>query len=195
MQYLSAALAKRPYMGVGRNLCYKKQLFDKNDGFKSHEHLSSGDDDLFINQIANQYNTTIAIHPATFCYSVPPRNWRAWYQQKNRHLSTGTHYQLKHQVLLGFLSFSHFGFYGTLIVSIFLFSANSWILYLLWLGYSSRCLSQLYVFNGIFKQLQVTMPLWYVPVLDFLMVFYYLIFAPSVFLNKKVTWNKPAQLK
>ena len=53
LQYLSYALAGQPYMGVGRNLSYKKELFLKNKGFSSINHVPGGDDDLFINKVAN----------------------------------------------------------------------------------------------------------------------------------------------
>ena len=46
LSYLSAALRKKPYMGVGRNLGYKKDLFFKSRNFSKHYHLVSGDDDL-----------------------------------------------------------------------------------------------------------------------------------------------------
>jgi hypothetical protein len=54
VQYLSFALNGSPYMGVGRNLIYHKSLFAEANGFKSHEKIASGDDDLFINQVANK---------------------------------------------------------------------------------------------------------------------------------------------
>ena len=47
-QYLSFSLRNHTYMGVGRNLAYKKSLFFDNKGFASHIHIPSGDDDLFI---------------------------------------------------------------------------------------------------------------------------------------------------
>ena len=39
LQYLSLALAGLPYMGVGRNLSYKKSLFFNNKGFSSMNHV------------------------------------------------------------------------------------------------------------------------------------------------------------
>ena len=41
LQYLSFALAKTPYMGVGRNLGYKKSLFFSVKGFASHIHIQA----------------------------------------------------------------------------------------------------------------------------------------------------------
>jgi hypothetical protein len=42
MQYLSYALAGIPYMGVGRNLSYKKDIFIRNKGFSSINHIPRG---------------------------------------------------------------------------------------------------------------------------------------------------------
>ena len=41
LQYLSFALAGMPYMGVGRNLSYKKKLFLQSKGFSSINHTAS----------------------------------------------------------------------------------------------------------------------------------------------------------
>ncbi len=59
IQYFSFALFGIPYMGVGRNLAYRKSLFFANKGFASHARLVSGDDDLFVNEVATATNITI----------------------------------------------------------------------------------------------------------------------------------------
>jgi len=46
MQYMSLALAGLPYMGVGRNLAYHRELFFNSGGFMKHYKITSGDDDL-----------------------------------------------------------------------------------------------------------------------------------------------------
>src|SRR6185295_5771307 len=85
MQYLSFALAKSPYMGVGRNLSYRKSLFFAYKGFASHNHILSGDDDLFVNETATSSNTRIEIDKASFMYTEAEKTWSAWWQQKSRH--------------------------------------------------------------------------------------------------------------
>ena len=62
LQYLSFAKAGKPYMGVGRNLAYTKNDFFKIGGFKKHYNLKSGDDDLFVNEIANNRNTAVVLN-------------------------------------------------------------------------------------------------------------------------------------
>jgi len=55
LQYFSYALAGIPYMGVGRNLSYKRDLFFKHKGFSSINTIPSGDDDLFINKPLHKF--------------------------------------------------------------------------------------------------------------------------------------------
>lgn len=106
MQYLSFALAGKPYMGVGRNLLYRKSVFMQNRGFASHTHVLGGDDDLFMNEVANKENTTICLDSDSFVYSFPKTTWHDWYRQKKRHLSVGKYYTLQNKVTLGLLASS-----------------------------------------------------------------------------------------
>jgi cellulose synthase/poly-beta-1,6-N-acetylglucosamine synthase-like glycosyltransferase len=101
LNYFSLALWGIPYMGVGRNLAYKKSLFIKNRGFISHYKVSSGDDDLFINKVAVKKNTTIIVTPGSFTLSGAKRSFQLWWRQKRRHLSTGRYYKVKHKIILG----------------------------------------------------------------------------------------------
>ncbi|MEN8226536.1 MAG: glycosyltransferase [Bacteroidota bacterium] len=93
IQYLSYAIKGTPYMGVGRNLAYEKELFFNNKGFASHYHLSSGDDDLFVNETAVKENTAVEISKESHTLSIPKSTFRSWVKQKKRHLSVGTLYK------------------------------------------------------------------------------------------------------
>jgi len=118
MQYFSFALIGKPYMGVGRNLSYRKSLFIKNKGFTSHYNISSGDDDLFIMQVANKSNTRIEINPNSFMVSAPKTTFRNWFYQKRRHLTTGKEYSVLFKFLLGLHSTTQILFYIALIALI-----------------------------------------------------------------------------
>ena len=120
MQYLSLALAKKPYMGVGRNLSYRKSTFMKNKGFTSHYNIPSGDDDLFISQVANNKNTAVYIDAVNRVESEPKRSWASWIRQKRRHYSTGTKYKPQTNRILGFLLGSRMLYYPTLIALFFM---------------------------------------------------------------------------
>ncbi len=101
MQYSSFARAGRPYMGVGRNLAYKKSLFFKNKGFASHNRLISGDDDLFVSETSTKTNLLVESHKESFTWSEPELSWSGWLTQKRRHLTTGKFYQQPVKRLLG----------------------------------------------------------------------------------------------
>ncbi len=116
LQYFSFALMGHPYMGVGRNLSYRKSTFYNNKGFTSHLNISSGDDDLFIRQVANKNNTRIELSENSFMYSEPKHTFRDWFHQKQRHLSTGKLYSPHFKLLLGGFSISQLLFYITLII-------------------------------------------------------------------------------
>jgi len=122
MQYFSFALAGIPYMGVGRNLAYRKSLFFKNKGFAGHLKLKSGDDDLFVNKVATKDNTGIELSQESFTRSVPESKFGSWIYQKKRHLTTGHLYQLKHKLILGTEILSRALFYISFIAS-FMFSS------------------------------------------------------------------------
>jgi cellulose synthase/poly-beta-1,6-N-acetylglucosamine synthase-like glycosyltransferase len=92
LQYLGFAYAGKPYMGVGRNMAYRKELFFKLKGYASSLHLRSGDDDLIVNQAAKKQNTKIEIAPDSITWSDPKKNLRSWFYQKERHLSVSSHY-------------------------------------------------------------------------------------------------------
>jgi biofilm PGA synthesis N-glycosyltransferase PgaC len=115
VQYLSSAIKNKPYMGVGRNLAYTKELFFKERGFSKHYHINSGDDDLFVNQSANRSNTNVCIDKEAMTYSKPKKTFRQWNIQKTRHLTTAPLYSSFSKARIAFNYFSQYFFYFSLI--------------------------------------------------------------------------------
>lgn len=120
IQYFSYAKAGLPYMGVGRNLAYTSELFYNNNGFISHIKIPSGDDDLFVNEVATGKNTAICFHKDAFTYSNPKRSWNAWILQKKRHLSTAKFYKPQHKLALGIFYLCNLLFWVLAILSVLL---------------------------------------------------------------------------
>ena len=112
LQYLSFAKSGLPYMGVGRNLAYHKSLFFGVKGFASHARLESGDDDLFINQVANHRNTTVLYNEDSHTRSRPKIRFKHWVDQKRRHFTTSGHYRFIHKFLLSLEPASRVLFYA-----------------------------------------------------------------------------------
>lgn len=101
MQYLGMAMSGHPYMGVGRNLAYRKSTFFQHGGFAGLLSERAGDDDLFVNKVATKRNTDVVITPESFTWSIPKATWEEWRVQKYRHLSVSPAYRLSSRLLLG----------------------------------------------------------------------------------------------
>ncbi len=113
--YLSAALSRRPYMGVGRNLSYRKELFYRNKGFISHYMTSVGDDDLFISQVANKKNTEVLIDAENAILTTPTSSFKLWIRQKSSRYSTVSKYNVGARISLSLFYLSQFLFYASFI--------------------------------------------------------------------------------
>ena len=181
-QFLSFAIAKVPYMGVGRNLAYKKSLFNANKGFSRHYHLLSGDDDLFINAVATAKNTAVILDDDTHVFSEAKKSKEAWRFQKKRHLTTGLYYKRKHKAILGLLAFSHFLFYISAIASCFFYPY-------VWFAIGLFLFRWIYV--GIIQyasmkklnEQDLAPRIWYY---DIWMLWYYLKHIPNIFFKTKI---------
>ncbi len=177
MQYFGFALAGFPYMGVGRNMMYRKNNFEKNKIFFSKNKLISGDDDLFVNNFITKNNFSVCISKDTFMWSEPQKNWKSFFKQKSRHLSTGTHYKFIHQFLLGLLSASHFLFFVTAIGMILLKFSTIFVITI----YVIRLLVTGALCKRIFNKFNENRLLFWLPVLDFAFVIYCVVMVPSLF--------------
>jgi cellulose synthase/poly-beta-1,6-N-acetylglucosamine synthase-like glycosyltransferase len=181
LQYFSYALAGKPYMGVGRNLAYRKDLFFRNKGFSAINHIPSGDDDLFINRVATSSNTAVVLDPEAFTLSKPKQSWKEWKKQKNRHYTTGKFYKPAHKFLLGLYTASFIFFYPLLAASIIFFDWR-WSL----IPYGVRLGVQALVWSKSMKRLnEYDLFSWFF-FWDFWLFIYYLIFFPAL-------WRKPAK--
>ncbi len=120
MQYFGWGLRGNPYMGVGRNMAYKKSFFLSNGGFHNHFKVLSGDDDLYVNEFANKANTNYSFHPDAFTVSEPHKNFKNWFYQKRRHLLSSSHYKLSDKLMLGLFYTLNLMFFPLVIALIFL---------------------------------------------------------------------------
>ena len=93
LQYLGMAASGHPYMGVGRNLAYRKSLFFAHGGFYGLLNNKAGDDDLFVNREATAQNTAVVCTPDSLTWSVPKTSLTEWLRQKRRHLSVAPKYK------------------------------------------------------------------------------------------------------
>ncbi len=183
LQYLSYALAGIPYMGVGRNLSYKKGLFFRNKGFSSINHVLSGDDDLFINRVATKHNTAIMLDQEAITLSEPKKSFAQWLRQKNRHFTTGKYYKPLHKFLLGLYSVTHLLFYPLFVISLLMFD---WRISLA--IFALRTITQAIIYYKSMQKLNEKDLFAWWWLLDIWMFIYYCIFAPALWKKPKKNW-------
>lgn len=185
MAYMSAALGKHAFMGVGRNLAYTRELFFRFKGYAKHQHILSGDDDLHVNQAANSKNVSVQLDPNSFMITEPKRTFDAWQRQKTRHNSTGKYYKSRDKWFLGTYFSSLLFFY-----SLFIFLLFTSFDYRIILGiYVFRFLVQTVIFYGVLKRLKSMSLIWFIPILDFMYLFYIYIFGTiGLFSKQKKIW-------
>jgi cellulose synthase/poly-beta-1,6-N-acetylglucosamine synthase-like glycosyltransferase len=173
MQYGAFALCGLPYMGVGRNLAWKKSLFARTSGFASHAGLASGDDDLFVNAVATAHNTVLCFSPQAFTYSSAPNSWAGWFRQKRRHLSTGHRYRRRHRVALAAVAGSQVAHYGLLAWA--LLCGFTWPALACW---SVRLAAAYWVFSRVAQRLDAEDLSRCFPLFDALLALYWGGFVP-----------------
>ncbi|MBK8347332.1 MAG: glycosyltransferase [Saprospiraceae bacterium] len=185
MQYVTYARTGIPYMGVGRNLMYRKSLFDRVDGFSSHDNIASGDDDLLIMAAATSTNTAVQICRESFVYSDAPLSLRSFLNQKKRHISTSVRYQPIHQMLLGLFAMAQTGF--------FLLLAGGWFTGLLSLSVvlsflAAKWIVQMNLHHKIFRKLDGCHLVLKFPLLDICMTLYYLVLPVYSLFARRRSW-------
>ncbi len=188
MQYMGMALAGSPYMGVGRNLAYRKRLFFKSGGFTSHYKINSGDDDLFVNMNAKVNNTRINLDPDGMTFSEPKRNFTSWFSQKKRHLSTGKYYKMQDKWRLGMLSVSNVMFYLFFVLGLVFAQSIFSILFILGL-FLLREISLVLLHYYAGKRFMERKLFLYSPIFDIIFLVLNPIFALSNLFYRKNKWK------
>jgi glycosyltransferase involved in cell wall biosynthesis len=185
VQYFSWAKISHPYMGVGRNLAYKKEEFFNVNGFINHIKVRSGDDDLFINEAAKGTNTTIAYNPESFTYSKPKTKYKDWFIQKRRHVATANHYKIIDKLHLGLFYCSQLSF--IVLATILLSIQFQWIIVLSLVGLRYLC-AWITVGFSAGKLKENDIKFWF-PIVELILIFAQInIFISNIF-SKPVNWK------
>ena len=183
IQYFSYAKNGLAYMAVGRNMAYTKSEFNSVNGFTKHQHIKSGDDDLLVNQIATTTNVSCCYSKDSFTISKVHHNFKKWFYQKRRHVSTATSYQFLHQFLLGLYYITQFSFW--LLTFVLLWTVQWKIALLL---FAIRIGFQYLIYGLSAKKLKETDLIIFIPFLElFLIIIQMCIFITNL-ISKPKNW-------
>lgn len=185
IQYIGIGLLGNPYMGVGRNMGYRKSFFLENNGFGKFREVVGGDDDLLVNQYAKRKNASFVLSPESTMYSNPKTKLGEFILQKTRHLSVGKHYRLTDKLLLGLLLISKIIFWSSFITAIM----SVFQIYFVLGGFSLAMVSLLTALLVLKKKTGDKSSIWMLPILDLTFLFYYFSTGLKVLFTKKVRWK------
>ncbi len=186
MQYLGYSLRGFTYMGVGRNLAYRKSAYTANKGFSSHHDLRSGDDDLFVNEVSRKVNTVVEYRKGSHTRTEAKIRFRDWWYQKKRHLTTGSRYSLRDKFLLTLEPLSRLLFYA-LFIALLISKFNIWIVAGI---FCARMIIQLLIVNFSMRNLNERYLLLSSLLYDILLPFFYLgIFVSNLFNPRGAKWT------
>lgn len=185
VQYISAAISGKTYMGVGRNMAYKKSLFIDNNGFAEHYSITGGDDDLFINRLAGKSHVSVLLNNESFVITEPKDTFRKYIKQKIRHLHVGKYYKFRDKVSHSLFVFSLAGFYFTFIWLLFW-----WPLTFLVAGtFVIRTLIQTFILIKAGRRLQEDFSWWQLILLDVYLLLHYIFIGIPALIIKKIEWK------
>ena len=151
-----------PYMAVGRNLAYRKDVFFNVNGFTNHMQIPSGDDDLFINQVATKKNTTLSLTKESFTESTPKYSLKDWLKQKRRHITTSKHYKRTHKIILTLQYISNLLFWILAVILMLLSIHIDWIISIILL----KIIMQAILLKSASKKLDEKDLFWLFPILE-----------------------------
>lgn len=184
LRYSVAAMLGMPYMGVGRNLLYQRQLRTKQKMPKDYYKTMSGDDDLFIGQVGSKVRTKVISHPAAHTVSPPPSSWNEHWNRSRRQAEAGLHYTWPTVLALGSSDLAESIFF---ISSIVLLSKDqaSFIL----MGFLGILLFRGIVMNLVTKSLIPGYISLLTPILAFISLMNRIFVEGSVLVSKPTRWQ------
>lgn len=173
MRFLGKALNGHAYMGIGHNMAYRKDTYELHKGFSNQLNLKRGEDDLFVNTVANERNTKVALEPESIVrMNIPPFK-RIWKEEKTSYAVTGHFYKGFARTLNSIETWSctlfHLSVIGGIVMGII---EQQWILLaVVLICWILRFISVMHVFNQTAKALKEDLH-YYLPLFDLLRPWY-----------------------
>lgn len=152
-----------PYMSYGRNLSYRKSLFEKLGGFEKIQKSLSGDDDLFL-QLTLKHNANVKLieNADSIVFTKCARNFKSYIRQKSRHISASKFYPIELKIILALI------YGGNISLNIFLVIAmitlDPFLLSFIFFNWVIKVLS----INIISSIIKVDYPFYIIPFAEFL---------------------------
>lgn len=118
LKFLSLAILRHPFMGINRNLAYKRELFFEEKGFSSVLSIENGEDDLFINNVSRGRKAGVVVSADSMTESDVVDNFQVWRNLKSKYLFTKKYYKGASSFVFGLETFTKYCFYLLLLAAV-----------------------------------------------------------------------------
>lgn len=181
LYFFTTAKLKIPHMALGRNIAYKKSLWEKVNGFSSHQRVLSGDDDLFVNSLPKNTKIALIYEKKSQTSSKPPENFRNWFKQKTRHVSAGKSYSLRSKIIISTIQIGEITFFLSFVILLTFNPAKIWQLATL---YIFKQIVKIFVYKSVSNKIQGRISAFYLILFEVLYILYNLLIVPYSFFIK-----------
>jgi len=122
----------------GRNLAFRRNVFEHLGGYDSMRTILSGDDTLLLQRFRKYNPSSVVTMPAvsTHVHTTSPRTFGSFVRQRIRHMSTGRYFD-PFFIILGMVIY---GFHLLLIASLILSTVSAMLLVIFLGGFLWKCM-------------------------------------------------------
>jgi len=176
---------RRGWLCTGRNLAYRRKVWDEVSGFERIKHSISGDDDLFLQLVrrTTSWDIRFVAFPASHVPTRPPESLAEFVQQRTRHFSAGRFFtpslKLFFVLFHGSNFLLYFAFAASFINPVFALGLPLFL--------SKSVIDLLFLFFGS-RQFGIPPPLFSFPLMETALLVYNMIMGPLGVLGS-FTWK------
>ena len=186
--FLSFGLWKSPFMGTGKNLCYRKSFFLAAKGFRGFWNMVEGDDSVFVNIPATGSNAKVVIDAEAITQSAPKETLKDYLKQEKNLLQAQRFFRVGDKNKISLYGISHslywIGGIGLLVYFSIIPQWDNFLVVLGILGFRSILLTL--IFRAASKKLQDNFPKMNVLLNDLLYLAYFWVLGSISYQAKSI---------
>ncbi|MDR0971393.1 MAG: glycosyltransferase [Bacteroidales bacterium] len=186
LNYLGNALISNPYTGYGTNLAYSRDLFFKNNGFIWQYTIPVGEDEIFVNKLANSNNCSVIIDKDAINIKNYEEGLSQMILNKKKHYVCLSYFKFKDKFISSIIPFSTFLIYILFFVGL-LITKIPWQYLVLPLIVKYSLQITMYFISS--KKLQIKQIAFFTPFLEIFFLFFNTIIHISALSTKKKQWK------
>lgn len=186
--YLSFGLWKSPFMGTGKNLCYRKSFFLAAKGFRGFWNVEGGDDSLFVNIHATGSNAKVVIDAEAITRSAPKETWKDYLKHEKSLLKAQRFFRVGDKSKVSLYGISHSLYWiGGIGLLIYFGIVSQWEDFSVVLGIVGfRSILLILIFRAASKKLQHNFPKMNVLLNDLLYLAYFWVLGSVSYQAKSI---------